>query len=99
MSRGQVTQIENRTLPLAEDNKPLLLERRSLFEQHAQTVLTLVVVGLLAWVALTTQKLDVKVEVMTSEMNYLKRSIDRPQKRVDDLTRRVEILEKKVAVE
>lgn len=71
-----------------------LPERRSLFEQHAQTVLTLVVVGLLAWVALTTQQLDVKVEVMALEVSHLKSTIDTPQRRVDDLTRRVEALEK-----
>lgn len=71
----------------------ILPERRSLFEQHAQTVLTLVVVGLLAWVALTTQKLDVNVGAMAVEVSHMKTTIEGPQKRVDDLTRRIERME------
>jgi uncharacterized protein YlxW (UPF0749 family) len=71
-------------------------KRFPLFEQHAQTVLALIVVGLLAWVALTTQKLDVKVEVMALEISHLKTSLRQPQNRLNDLTRRVEQLEKNV---
>jgi hypothetical protein len=89
MFRGLVAQIENRISPLENDDK-----RFPLFEQHAQTVLTLIVVGLLAWVALTTQKLDVKVEVMALEISHLKISLRQPQNRLNELTRRIEQLEK-----
>jgi hypothetical protein len=45
-------------------------------------------------VALTTQKLDVKVEVMALEISHLKISLRQPQNRLNELTRRVEQLEK-----
>jgi len=66
------------------------------FERHAQTALTLLVVALLCWVALTTQQLDVKVEVMASQFENFKEQTQGPNARVDDLVRRVEIIEKTV---
>lgn len=51
----------------------------SVFERHAQTALTVLVVGLLAWVGVTTQttaidvaKLTVKVEQLEQEIRDLR---------------------------
>jgi hypothetical protein len=66
------------------------------FERHAQTGLTLVLVGLLMWIGSTTQKTQIKLAELSIEVQNLKHVIRAPQARVNDLTRRIEIIEEHV---
>lgn len=67
-------------------------EARAL-ERHAQTGLTVLVVGLLGWVGLTTQETQIKIAQITTELAQIKAHIEEPRLRVEDVVRRVERLE------
>lgn len=71
-------------------------ERIPALERHAQTVIAVMVVGLLAWVGMTTQATQVKVAELAVEVNHLKNVIRTPEARVNDLTRRIELIEEHV---
>lgn len=80
---------------------PEQLERRrtddmNAFERHAQTGIAVLLVMLLGWVGLTTQATQVKVAELSIEVNHLKNTLSVPEPRVDDLTRRIDILEQHV---
>ncbi len=75
----------------------------SAFERHAQTALVLVLVALLLWVGNTTQNTAVTVAEMRVEVAFLKALSEQPppqyiemSKRLDEQTRRIESLEKKL---
>lgn len=83
---------------MIEESSDKLLDRRgSALERHAQTGLTLLVVALLAWQLKTTQSLEISVGIFNNDMSHLKvelkRAIDTPNARIDDLMRRLDILE------
>lgn len=73
-------------------------DRRSLnsFERHAQTGLTLVLVALLVWVGSTTQTTQIKLAELAVEVNNLKDAVRTPDSRVNDLTHRIETIEKHI---
>lgn len=71
--------------------------RHSSAERHAQTLLTLTAVGLLGWQLYTTSQLDNKVGILNNDMVHFKtelyRAVALPNTRIDDLNRRIEIME------
>lgn len=76
-------------------------EKQSAFERHAQTALVLLLVALLLWVGSTTQATAITVSAMRVEVAYLKAAAMQPQpayqeltKRLDNLTSRVEHVER-----
>ena len=73
-------------------------DRRSLnsFERHAQTGLTLVLVALLVWVGSTTQTTQIKLAELAVEVKNLKDVFRTPNSRMNDLTSRIELIEKHV---
>jgi hypothetical protein len=71
----------------------------SAFERHAQTGIAVLLVMLLGWVGLTTQSTQVKVAQLTVEVNHLKNALAIPEPRLDDLTRRIDILEQHILTE
>ncbi len=67
--------------------------RSNAFERHAQTALTLIMVALILWVGSATQATQIKVAELTVQVNNLQSVINAPEARVNDLTRRIEVLE------
>jgi hypothetical protein len=53
------------------------------FERHAQSVVALLLVALLLWVATTTQDTSVAVAEMRVEIAYLKVAVERPHQHPD----------------
>ena len=68
--------------------------RGNAFERHDQTGLTLVVAALIVWVGSATQKTQIKVAELTVQVNHLKNVIRQPEARVNDLSRRIDSLER-----
>ena len=73
-------------------------DRRSAtaFERHAQTGLTVVLVALLVWVGSTTQTTQIKLAELAVEVKNLKDVVRTPNARMNDLTSRIELIEKHV---
>jgi len=69
-------------------------KKNNQMERHAQTGLTLLAVMLLGWVGLTTQETQVRVAELTVKVAHLRDAFNAPATRVDDLTRRIERLER-----
>lgn len=63
---------------------------RSLFEQHTQTALVLLLVALLLWVGSTTQSTALHVAEMKVEIVNLKRVISTPAPQYIEMTKRLE---------
>lgn len=68
---------------------------KTLTEQHWQTGLTILVVALLCWVGLTTQNTQVEVARIAEKVTNLEKNQMRPNHRIDELDRRVRVLETK----
>lgn len=63
------------------------------FERHAQTALVILVVALLGWVGLTVNQNQIELAKLTVTVQSLNNQIAAPTARVNDLTRRIEIIE------
>jgi outer membrane murein-binding lipoprotein Lpp len=66
------------------------------FERHAQTGLVLLVVALLAWVGLTVNENQIKLAELSIQVQNLNNQVAAPTARVNDLTRRIELIEEAV---
>ncbi len=66
------------------------------FERHTQTALVILVVALLSWVGLTVNANQVQLAKLTVTVENLHDQISTPSARVNDLTRRIEIIEETV---
>lgn len=67
-----------------------------MFERHAQTALVLLVVALLAWVGNTTQTTAVKLAEITIQIDYLRRAVEIPNRRLDGMEQRLDQIEKEL---
>lgn len=65
----------------------------SSFERHAQTALVILVVALLGWVGLTVNANQIELAKLTVNVQNLNNKVTATPARVNDLTRRIEILE------
>ena len=72
------------------------IERNSVLERHAQTVVVMITAALLLWVGNTTQKTQVAVAEMRVEIRLLKESSEQPNVAYEQLKSRVDYLQEKV---
>jgi hypothetical protein len=68
----------------------------NVFERHAQSVVALLLVALLLWVAATTQDTSVAVAEMRVELGYLKLAVDEPAQEHKECARAVGDLQDRV---
>ena len=63
------------------------------FERHAQTALVLLVVALLGWVGLTVNRNQLELAKLTIQVENLNDTVTTPPARLEDLVRRVDMIE------
>lgn len=71
------------------------LDRTSI-ERHLQTLIVIIIVGLLGWVGTTVQETQVAVAKLTVEMEFLKIEVARPSSQIFNLEHRLDALESEV---
>ena len=71
------------------------LDRTSI-ERHLQTLIVIIIVGLLGWVGTTVQETQVAVAKLTVEMEFLKIEVARPSSQIFNLEHRLDELESEV---
>lgn len=71
------------------------LDRTSI-ERHLQTLIVIIIVGLLGWVGTTVQETQVAVAKLTVEMEFLKIEVAKPSSQIFNLEHRLDELESEV---
>ena len=71
------------------------LDRTSI-ERHLQTLIVVIIVGLLGWVGNTVQETQVAVAKLTVEMEFLKIEVAKPSSQIFNLEHRLDALESEV---
>ena len=75
------------------------LHDRVSMERHLQTVIVVIIVGLLGWVGTTVQATQVAVAQLSIEIEYMKVEVQKPTKRFADIEARLDVVERKLAVQ
>jgi archaellum component FlaC len=67
-------------------------------ERHAQTIIVVVIVGLLGWVATTVQQTQVAIAKLTVEIEYLKVEASKPNGKFESIEARLNAIEQQLAM-
>lgn len=73
--------------------------QRVSMERHLQTVIVVIIVGLLGWVGSTVQATQVAVAQLAIEMEYMKLELQKPQARFANIEERLDIVERRLAAD
>ena len=82
---------------MTKDAQDAYKEGRITMERHLQTVIVVLLVGLLGWVGATVQQTQVAVAEVSVEIEYLKKEITKPNERISDLEVRLDRIELSLA--
>lgn len=74
-------------------------EDRVSIERHLQTLIVIIIVGLLGWVGTTVQATEVAVAKLTVELEFLKAEIkaNNPSQKFQEIERRLDAIEQKLS--
>lgn len=67
--------------------------QRISMERHLQTVIVVIIVGLLGWVGVTVQETQVAVAQISVEIEYLKIEVRKPNVRFEEIEKRLDSIE------
>lgn len=67
-------------------------------ERHLQTIIVVIIVGLLGWVGSTVQATQVAIAELAVEIEYMKLEMQKPQARFADIESRLDVVERRLAV-
>ena len=65
-------------------------------ERHLQTLIVVIIVGLLGWVGTTVQSTEVAVARLTVELEVLKERIQIPDKKFAEIEKRLDSIEQQL---
>ena len=65
-------------------------------ERHLQTLIVVIIVGLLGWVGTTVQSTEVAVAKLTVELEVLKEKIQIPDKKFAEIEKRLDNIEQQL---
>ena len=71
-------------------------ENKTTVERHLQTLIVIVIVGLLGWVGTTVQSTEVAVAKLAVEIEFLKKDIHRDSVGMAEIERRLDSIEQKL---
>lgn len=76
------------------------IDRRSVntVERHLQTLIVVVIVGLLGWVGTTVQQTQVLVAKLTVEVEFLKQEVKRPSTKFEIIEQRLDSIETQLQI-
>ena len=73
-------------------------EQKVSIERHLQTLIVVIIVGLLGWVGTTVQATEVAVAKLTVELEFLKAEIkaNNPEQKFAEIEKRLDAIERKL---
>ena len=66
-------------------------------ERHLQTLIVILITGLLGWVGLTVQQTQVAIAKLTVEVEYLKIEVAKPNEKFIQIEKRLDSIEQKLS--
>ena len=79
---------------MSEDSE----KSRISIERHLQTLIVVIIVGLLGWVGTTVQETQVAVAKLTVELEFLKKEIQAPTRKFETIETRLDSIERKLGI-